>query len=113
MRINLHEFRLNGSIYDIVKETEKDSFIYLYCINDEKEDLLEKKLQKVEEAAGSKAEGASDFSNYDPQLSEAIFYLTFNRADTDYSQIKNHNEISYYQVRRDIPTPPPKSFLSI
>lgn len=112
-RINPREFRLSGCIYDIVEEIDKDSLIYLYCISDQKENLLEKKLHNMEKSSRNRAEEPIDNDNLNLQLSEAVTYLSLEKVNTCYSQLKYFDEVINYQVCQDIPTPPPKSFLSV
>ncbi len=113
IRINRSEFRLNGTIYDVVKEIDTDSLIYFYCINDKNENLLENKLHNMEESSRNKSEEPIDSNNLNLQLSEAVNYLTLEQANTCFSQLEYFDEVINYQVCRDIPTPPPKSVSSI
>ncbi len=112
LKIHSLEFRLNGKLYDIVREVDKDSLIYLYCINDKKEEQLEKEFgKKTEDNASNRAQEPDSLSQYSPLLSEAICYLNLERMNAGHSEIKIFNKAILAQYWGDIPTPPPR-FLS-
>ena len=55
--IHSREFIYNGEMYDIVKKEENDKQLFLYCINDKKEEKLEEEFaKKVEKDAEEKKE---------------------------------------------------------
>lgn len=113
IRISSDEFRLNDCLYDIVKEIDKDSLIYLYCVNDKKEEQLEKKLLKMEEQSRNKAQEPSDQSSFDPLLSEAVGYTTPGLTDPGCSRFVNYEKMTCIQEWGDIPTPPPRPASSL
>lgn len=111
-RIHSREFRLNGSMYDIVKEVDRDSVIYFYCINDKKEEALEKEFHKrVDENTANKKQRTNDNNPLKTLISEPVCYLTIKQTDTETLTFKFQYEGSYLPVWGDILTPPPKSFL--
>ena len=109
-RIHSHEFRLNGKMYDIVKEVDKDSLIYFYCINDKKEEKLEKEFHKrVEENTANKKHRANDNNPLKTLTSEPVCYLTLDLMDAEGLAFKFQYDGNYLPVWGDVLTPPPKS----
>ena len=68
-RIEDNEFRLNGKMYDIVKEVHTFSQIIFYCVNDEKEERL---LEKFSDSIKNLAETKDSFKK---NLGKLIKYL--------------------------------------
>jgi hypothetical protein len=112
-RISAGEFRLNDCLYDIVQEIDKGSLLYIYCVNDKKEEQLEKKLLKMEEQSRKKTQEPSDNTNFDPLLSEAVGCATPGLTDPRCSGFANYEKMICIQEWGDIPTPPPRSASSL
>jgi hypothetical protein len=109
-RIGSREFKLNNSMFDIYKEVEQDSFIYFYCISDEKEEELENEFQKrVEENATNKKQNPKDNNPYKILFSELVRYSNLNQMNPCPSVYKCYDKQMYFQICEDIPTPPPRS----
>ena len=107
--IGLKEIRLNEKYFDIVKQEDRDSLIYFYCINDERENALEKDLQdRVDENSSNKKQAPSDNNHPNNVYSEPVYYLTLDQTDSPGSIYKSNKSVFYFQSCRDIPTPPPR-----
>lgn len=107
-----HEFKYKNEMYDVVKKTVQNNRIDLYCIEDNEENILNKKLENLIEI----------FLNHRPQkdsipiLKKLIknFYLKdLFRRDVPYFHAENTNEFELIQAYSDlvfieIPVPPPE-----
>jgi hypothetical protein len=113
-RIHSREFRLDGKMYDIVKEVDKDSLIHFYCINDKKEEKLEKEFhKKVEDNTAGKKQRSNDNNPFKTLISEPVCYLMLEQIAAGGLAFKSRNEKNYLPVWGDVLTPPPKSFQAV
>ncbi|MCW8818260.1 MAG: hypothetical protein OQK52_10340 [Ignavibacteriaceae bacterium] len=104
------EFRLNEKYYDIVKQEDRDSLIYFYCISDELENALEKDLQdRFDENSLNKKQKPSHNNNPNTVYSEPVCYLTLDQINSPGSIYRSNKSVHYLQICRDIQTPPPRS----
>lgn len=112
-RIHQREFRLNESMYDILKEIHNDSLIYFYCINDKKEDSLEKEFhKKVEENSDNKNAQTNNNKTIKKLISEPPLYTILETVSEKRSKYKQQNIGKFLSVWEDVLTPPPQSFFS-
>jgi len=114
IRIDSKEFRLNGNLYDIVKEVENDSSIYLYCINDEKENSLFSELcKKIDNNVANRKQRNSIHNILKKSISEPASDLSINEIGTDQLTHNNHNEKNSSFVCKEVITPPPQKIISL
>lgn len=119
-RIHKREFRLNGSMYDVVREIHNGSFIYFYCINDSKEEALIKEFRKriedntstLPDNQAGKKQRANDNNPLKKLISEPVCYSIFEQKDTRHLTYKHHNDGKYLPVWKEVFTPPPQPFFS-
>jgi len=108
-RIGSKEFRLNEKYYDIVKQEDRDSLIYFYCISDEIENALEKDLRdRIDENSLNKKQNPSDNNHPNTIYSEPVCYLIIGQINSPGSIYGNNKSVFYLQICRDISTPPPR-----
>ena len=111
-RIDSKEFRLNDELYDIVKEVEKDSFIFLYCINDKREKDAEKNFHRHIEGNTANKKTTNNRVNINKIISEPIDYLVIEMQNPLGTKLKAHYNGLYNQVWKEVITPPPKDLLA-
>jgi PDZ domain-containing secreted protein len=110
-RVNNKEFRLNDNLYDIVKEVEKDSNIYFYCINDKREEELEKNFhKKMEENTQNGKQRTGNRITLKKIISEEAHYPLFVSANASKLNFASDFSSNYKSIRKEIPSPPPKDF---
>lgn len=103
------EFRLNEKYYDIVKQEDRDSLIYLYCITDERENALEKELlDRVDDNTLNKKGIPPDNNQSNTVYSEPVCYLVLEQINSPGSIYRSNTNTHYFQICGDIPTPPPQ-----
>jgi hypothetical protein len=108
-KIGSKEFRLNEKYFDIVKQEDKDSLIYFYCISDEMENALEEDLQdRVYENSLNKKEIPPDNNQPNTVYSEAVSYLIPERINSSGSTYRNIKSVFYLKICKDTLTPPPR-----
>ena len=108
-RIGSKEFRLYEKYFDIVKQEDRDSLIYFYCISDEKENALEKDLQdRIDENSLNKKQKPSNNNQVNSVYSEPVCYLILNQSNSPGSIYRSNKSVHYLQICEDIPTPPPR-----
>lgn len=108
-RIDQKEFRLNNNLFDIVKEVENDSNIIFYCINDKREEALDKNFQKkMEDNAANKQRQANVRVAIKKVISEPIDFLSVNKQNLRGMKHKIIVDAVPDQICRDVSTPPPK-----
>ena len=113
VRIDSKEFRLNGNLYDIVKEIENDSSIYLYCINDEKENSLFSELcKKIDNNVANRKQRNNTHNIFKKSISEPVSDLSISNIGTNQLTYINHNEIHTSFVCKEVITPPPQKIIS-
>jgi hypothetical protein len=114
VRIDSKEFRLNGNLYDIVKEIEKDSSIFLYCINDNRENSLFNELcKKIDDNVANRKQRNNNHNIIKKSITEPVSYLTINETDNAHLTYNNHSEKKYSFVWKEVITPPPQTLISI
>ena len=112
-RIDSKEFRLNDDIYDIVKEVDKDSLIFFYCINDKREKDVEKNFHRnIEGNTANKKQTNNYRVNINKIISEPIDYLVMEMQNPVGTKLKAHYNGLLNQVWKDVITPPPKDSLA-
>lgn len=113
-RIDKYEFRLEGKMYDIVEVEETDLVFIFYCINDEKEDEFEKQFEKkLEDNLANKKQKSAKNNLINLLISEAVSYISNNSIKNFKSIHRLDYIMNYDSINRDIPSPPPKSFLFV
>jgi len=113
-RISSSEFRLNGNLYDIVKEFEKDSNMFLYCINDKREEsLLMELCKKIDDNVANRKQRNSTQNVFKKSITEPVSYLTINEAETNRLTYSKHYVENYSFVWKEVITPPPQKIISI
>jgi hypothetical protein len=113
-RISSSELRLNGNLYDIVKEVEKDSNIFLYCINDKREEsLLKEFCKKIDDNVANRKQRNSTYNVFKKSITEPVSYLTIIEADANQLTYSKHYVENYSFVWKEVITPPPQKIISI
>lgn len=108
-KIGSKEFQLNEKYFDIVKQEDRDSLIYFYCISDEMENALEKDLRdRIDENSLNKRQKPSNNNQLNSVYSEAVCYLILNQSNSPGSTYRSNKSVHYLQISEDIPTPPPR-----
>jgi len=111
-RINEREFCFNDEMYDIVREVEKDSNLYLYCINDKREKSIFSELfKKIDDNIANKKQRNSSKNIFKQLISEAVNYCSekpANASNLIYKIISNRN---YSPVWKEVITPPPQKII--
>ncbi len=110
IRESNHEIIVDGKLYDVKKEfTQKDA-TYFYCINDSKEEQLNKQLaENVQSCTGSGTHHSNTTKisgkNILPEFtfSHSILFFSLTKADLLFSFIAN---LSTTNVDDIIPPPP-------
>jgi len=109
-KIGSKEFLLNEKYFDIVKQEDRDSLIYFFCISDERENALEKDLRdRVDENSLNKKQKPSHNNNPNTVYSEPVCYLTLDQINSPGSIYRSNKSVHYLQICGDIQTPPPRS----
>jgi hypothetical protein len=112
-RIGSKEFRLNGNLYDIVKEIKRDSYIFLYCINDIRENSLFSELfKKIDDNVANRKQRNNTHNIFKKSITEPVSYLTINETENVQLTYNNHNEKKYSFVWKEVITPPPQTLIS-
>jgi hypothetical protein len=106
--IEKNEFEYKGSMYDVVKKEETSIYYLLYCINDEKEEILIKNYSRQFDANKEKPTQHSS-RTFVTLLAPAILKIKIfiKRIDT-VSSIINYLGFNYQSIWLDKLTPPPK-----
>jgi hypothetical protein len=109
-RLGNKEILYYGKMYDIYKEVTLNDTLYLYCLNDENEDIIEKAFAEY-----------INNKNYDNSISSVaniikiLITLAIQPNNTDYKHIQIYNNLSFnlasntQNICIEIPSPPPKS----
>ncbi|MCX6149716.1 MAG: hypothetical protein NTX22_04230 [Ignavibacteriales bacterium] len=109
-RMEEREFKLNGKMYDVVKEVSKKDSIYFFCIKDEKEDELHQAFVKYFNENSNQTGNKSTSKNiYHNIITEALVIQ-------DKIQINDSGKIKYcvfgsgrfLSNHSETPSPPPK-----
>jgi hypothetical protein len=112
-RIDSKEFRLNDDIYDIVKEVDKDSLIFFYCINDKREKDVEKNFRKnIEENTANKKHNNNYRVSINKIISEPIEFLILEKQHPAATKLNAYYTGLHSQVWKNVITPPPKDSLA-
>lgn len=111
-RIDAKEFRYNNEMYDIVKEIENDSNLYLYCINDKREKSLFSELfKKIDDNIANKKQRNSSKNIFKQLISEAVNYLSEKPANASNLIYKIISDRNYSPVWKEVITPPPQQII--
>jgi hypothetical protein len=112
-QINEKEFFYKGGLYDVKYKEVQDGKIIFHCKKDEKElDLLNHFNKISDENTASKKQKPEDNNPFKILTTEPVCCSTLSQMDFRHSKYENYKRGIYFQVRGDVPTPPPKSFLS-
>lgn len=104
-----NEFELDGKMFDVVKKTESSDSIFIYCINDIKEESIVKSLLKYYDDLANRKQ------NSPAQKRILHNIITFALLNNAISVVRSDRIISDYFAERElydsiklpIPTPPP------
>jgi hypothetical protein len=107
------EFFYKGCLYDVKFKEYKGNKMVFHCKKDEKElNLLNHFSKMSDENTASKKQRPEDNSPFKTLTTGPVCCLTLSQMDFLHSKYEHYERGIYYQVWRDVPTPPPKSFLS-
>lgn len=106
--IHEREFKYKGEMYDIVKKDEINNQLFLYCINDVKEKMLEEEFAKKihDNSKNSKRQQIANHLNIvlsEPAQEEKINFAHFYELSFNSFYPDNYNSF-----QQDIPSPPPR-----
>jgi hypothetical protein len=106
--IEKNEFEYKGLMYDVVKKEETSKYYLLYCINDEKEEMLIKNYSRHFDDNKEKPIQHSTRTII-TQIAPAILRnkIFIKRIDK-ISSVNNYLNLSYLSIWLDKLTPPPK-----
>ena len=113
-RISSGEFRLNGNLYDIVREVKNGSNIVLYCINDKREESLLKELsKKIDDNVANRKQRNSSHNIFNKSITEPVGYSAVNMTDVNQLIYGSYYEEIYSFIWKEVFTPPPQTIISI
>jgi hypothetical protein len=106
--IEKKELKYKGLMYDVVKKEETSKYYILYCINDEKEEILIKNYNRYFDDNKEKPTQHSTRS-FVILVAPAILKnkISVKRIDT-ISSVNNYLNLNYLSIWLDKLTPPPK-----
>ena len=111
-RIDAKEFRFNDEMYDIVKEVEKDSNLFFYCINDKREkSFFSEFFKMIDDNIANKKQRNSSKNIFKQLISEAVNYLSEKPADASNLIYKIIADRNYSPVCKEVITPPPQQII--
>jgi hypothetical protein len=108
-RLDEKEIYYHGKMYDIYKEEIQNDTVFLYCLNDEKEDILENAFAEYINKKNDD-NSLSSVSN----IIKILILSALQPNSTEFKNIQTHNHLSYIFTSKtqnifiDIPSPPPK-----
>ncbi|MGA2297658.1 MAG: hypothetical protein ABSG15_08945 [FCB group bacterium] len=110
-----NEFKLNGKMYDVAKEIQKNDTIYFYCFNDKNEEkLFEKFSNDVSGNLGTEGIFKTKMlKNLKIFSFDAINLITKPKPDIFYEMAFNlYLSQRYNSFHPDINPPPPKTVVN-
>jgi hypothetical protein len=107
--IHSREFKYNGEMYDIVKKEEDSSHLFLYCIHDEKEKLLEEEFARKVNDNSRNNKRYHGSNHFNISLSEAVQEEKSDLTPFCEFSFKNFLPEKYISIHLDVPSPPPRS----
>jgi hypothetical protein len=108
---DMNELEYRGSMYDVVKKEETSKYYILYCLNDQKEELLIKIYNRHFNDNKDKPT-QNNFRALSTLIAPAILKnnISVKRINT-ISSINNYLSFNYQSVWLDKLTPPPKKIV--
>ena len=105
---DMSELEYQGSMYDVVKKEESTNYYLLYCLNDQKEEILLKIYNRHFNDEKEKPK-QNNLRVLITLIAPAILKnnISINRFDT-ISSINNYLSFNYQSIWLDKLTPPPK-----
>ena len=108
-RVNDKEFSYYGNMYDIYKEDIFNDTLFLYCVNDENEDIINNAIDiYINEKKNDNSNSAIT------NIIKTFITIALAPNETNYYSIntyKNNSylfQISYQNFIEDVPSPPPR-----
>ncbi|MBI4535318.1 MAG: hypothetical protein HY708_03505 [Ignavibacteriae bacterium] len=106
-----HEFRLNGKLFDIVRQQVSSDTTYYFCINDVQEEKLFENLDEHVRnhinSHGQQGKSAKDISR-DTCKDQFTPPLNSTTAHLECVARLSPKELTYFSRTVDVPTPPPR-----
>lgn len=108
-RVNDKEFSYYGRMYDIYKEDVSNDTLYLYCVSDENEDIINNAIAiYINEKKNDNSNSAiANIIKIFITIALAPNEINLSYLNT-YKNISNKLQISYQGIYIDIPSPPPR-----
>jgi hypothetical protein len=108
-RVNDKEFSYYGRMYDIYKEDISNDTLYLYCVSDENEDIINNAITIYinEKKSDNSNSAISNIIKIFITIALTPKSIEYNYLNT-YKSISNQIHISYQNIFIDIPDPPPR-----
>jgi hypothetical protein len=112
--IDSGEFMYENEIYDLVKKSENNEQIFLFCINDKRELELEKEFQqRLNENCSNKKQKPENNNSLKSLTTEPNCYLISDAMNFQNLKYVSYNRGIILFLMGEVPTPPPKVFLSV
>lgn len=109
-RVNDREFKYYGKMYDIFQENFSNDTLYLYCVNDEKEDIINNAFAVYINSKKSESNNKSPIANIIKlfiTIAIAPNNTSFSLSNT-YHTNSNIYKVFYQNIIVDVPSPPPR-----
>jgi hypothetical protein len=103
-----NEFEFNGKMYDVIRIEEGENGIIIYCLNDEKEEILISNFKKLNDVKGEQKNCITVRHNNFVMYAVKNDNQFINRYYNTYPQTQTVT-INYNSVSIDIITPPPRN----
>jgi len=102
-----NEFMLDGKMYDVIKIEESNNEFIIYCLNDQKEELLISNYKKLNDGKGEQKSFVTVHHNSIVVYAirnDGFLFKKYNTTNSQpYFSTSNYNSVSL-----DITTPPPR-----
>ncbi len=114
MFVKKHEIKYYGNLYDIIKLEEKSDTIYILCISDRNENLLEKAFLEhffIDKQTNSKTRPIKNI--LDKLTLENYIFEEIKKIPEFQDESKIYPHVFAFPIENvlDIPVPPPKLFV--
>jgi hypothetical protein len=112
--LNDNEIKYKGKLYDIYRKHEEGDKLILYCLNDEKENTVEKIFSSYIEDLNTKSSGQPALRNIlKTKISVGITPQHSSLFTNQIIEFIRFNNISLIINFKEVPTPPPKELTAV
>jgi hypothetical protein len=108
-RIEDKEFKYYGNMYDICEERIINDTLYLYCVSDENEDIINNAFASYinEKKSDNQASPVINIIKIFITIGLVPDGINLNYSNT-FKDITNQYIVTYQHLKEDIPSPPPR-----